>query len=68
MTMEKAINICRSEEITKMQIKEMKSGKKWVTYQEIKNGRKHKKRMENQMIDRRKKIRRGQLRPWMGRM
>ena len=68
VTLEKAINICRSEEITKMQIKEMNSGKKWVTYQEIKNGRKHKKRMENQMIDRRKKIRRGQLRPWMGRM
>ena len=40
--------------------------KKWVAYQEIKNGRKHKKRKEDQMIDRRKKIR-DQLRPWMGR-
>ena len=41
--------------------------KKWVPYQEIKNGRKHKKRKEDQMVDRGKKIRRDQLRPSMGR-
>ena len=40
--------------------------KKWVAYQEIKNDRKHKKRKEEQRIDRRKKIRRDQLRPWKG--
>ena len=41
--------------------------KKWVAYQEIKNRRKHKKRKEDQITDRRRKIRRDQLRPWMGR-
>ena len=37
-----------------------------MAYQEIKNGRKHKTRKEDQMIDRRKKIRRDQLRPQIG--
>ena len=38
-----------------------------MAYQEIKIGKKHEKGKDDQMIDRRKKIRRDQLRPWMGR-
>ena len=40
--------------------------KMWVACQEIKNGRKHKKGKKNQMIHRKKKIRRDQLRLWLG--
>ena len=68
ITLEKAINICQTEEITKMQMKKMNSEKavggilrnrKW------KKAQKRKQESDNRY--RRKKIRRDQLRPWMGR-
>ena len=38
-----------------------------MAYQEIKNGRNHKKRNDGQIKDRKKEIRRDQLRSWVGR-
>ena len=67
MTLEKAINICRTEEITKMQMKEMNSEKEMGGISRNQKWKKAQKRKEDQTIDRRKKIRKDQLRPWMGR-
>ena len=67
MTLEKAINICRTEEITKMQMKEMNSEKEMGGISRNLKWKKAQKRKEDQTIDRRKKIRKDQLRPWMGR-
>ena len=67
MTLEKAINICRTEEITKMQMKEMNSEKEMGGISRNQKWKKAQKRKEDQTIDRRKKVRKDQLRPWMGR-
>ena len=58
-TLEKAIKICQTEEITKMQMKEMNSEKEVGGISRNQKWKKEGKR--------RKKIRRDQLRPWMGR-
>ena len=67
MTLEKAINICRTEEITKMQMKEMNSEKEMGGISRNQKWKRAQKRKEDQTMDRRKKIRKDQLRPWMGR-
>ena len=67
MTLEKAITIWRTEEMTKMQMKEMDSEKEMGGISRNQQQKKAQKRKEDQIIDRRKKIRRYQLRTWMGR-
>ena len=67
MTLEKAINICRIEEIAKMQMKEMNSKKEVGGISRNQKQKKAQKRKEDQIIDRRKKIRRDHLRSWIGR-
>ena len=52
MTLEEAINICRTEEIMKMQIKEMHSEKEVVGISGNQKWKKAQKRKEDQMVDR----------------
>ena len=67
MILQKVINICGTEEITNMQMKEIHSKKEVSGISRNKNGRKHKKRKEDQITYRTMKIRKDQLRPCMGR-
>ena len=67
MTLEKAITIWRTEEMTKMQMKEMDSEKEMGGISRNQQQKKAQKRKEDQIIDRRKKIRRDHLRSWIGR-
>ena len=65
ITLEKAINICQTEEITKMQMNSEKAVGGISRNQKRKKAQKRK--QESEKRHRRKKIRRDQLRPWMGR-